>query len=193
MPFSSIRNLILCCLLSLSLISCLTVESKEYRIKLRSDHSGEATIKFINILSESDDTLDISTDDFHQLMEFYIEGTQLEEENPGFQNVKKKLYEQNGVLVGEVSFTFDSLASVHLFRFDRSSPYMYLAGSPLSREQLLETNGATGPDWMPVVFWPKDVTELYVKTKVASEVPYQKSLLPNFQDWQATQQLQKKQ
>ncbi|MFN0158986.1 MAG: hypothetical protein ACKVRP_13055 [Bacteroidota bacterium] len=172
---------------ALFLPGCLTVESKEYRITLNSDHSGEATIKFINIVSESDDTLDISDDDFQQLIEFYIEGSQLEKENPGFKNVKKRLYEENGVLVGEVSFSFDSLVAVRLFRYDQSSPVMYFVGNPLSSEQFQESNGTRGPDWMPVVFWPKDATEIYLKTKVSSEVPYQRSVLKYFQAWKSAQ------
>jgi len=173
--------------LAIVLAGCLTVESKEYRIRINPDLSGEATIRFVNILSESEDTLDITADDFQQLSQFYLEGTQLEKENPGFKNVRKRLYEQNGVLMGEVSFSFDSISAVRIFRFDRSSPFMYFVGSPLSAEQLVETNGIRGPDWMPVVFWNHEDTEFYVKTKVVSEVPYQRSLLKRFQEWQAAQ------
>ncbi len=189
---STIPNLILFFLLLLH-AGCLTIENKEYRIKLRNDHSGEATIRFVNIHSESEDSTDISADDFRQLIEFYLEGNQFEADNPGIQNVRKRLFDNNGVLTGEVTFSFDSLAAVRLFRYDRSSPYMYLAGNPLSREQLVETNGTRGPEWMPVVFWPEDATELYIKTRVVSEVSFRKSLLKNFQDWQATNHLQKKQ
>ncbi len=172
---------------AVTLTGCLTVETKEYRIKLRSDHSGEATIKFFNILSESDDTTDIAADDFQQLIEFYLEGSQLEKENPGFRNVKKRLYEDDGVLVGEVTFAFDSLNAVRLFRYETSGPLMYFVGNPLSSEQFIESNGTRGPDWLPVIFWPNDATEIYLKTKVVSEVPYQRSVLKYFQAWKSTQ------
>jgi hypothetical protein len=174
--------------LGLSLSGCLTVESKEYRIKLKSDHSGEATIKFINIMSEADDTVDITGDDFKQLIDFYLHGTQLEKENPGFQNVKKRLFEENGTLCGEITFTFDSLGSVRLFQYDDDSPYMYAVGSPLSSEQYVESNGVLPRDWMPVLLWPKETREFYIKTKVVSEVSFQRSLLTNYADWQAQQQ-----
>jgi hypothetical protein len=167
-----------------SLSGCLTVENKEYHITLTTDHSGEATIKFLDIVSETDDTIDISDDDFQQLIEFYLEGTQLEAENPGFRNVRKQLYEEDGMLVGEVTFDFDSLSVVRLFKFDEDSPFMYFVGSPFSSELLVETNGSFGQDWMPVVFWEKDTRELYVKTKVASEVVHHRSLLKNFKEWQ---------
>jgi hypothetical protein len=175
-------------LLSLSLNGCLTVESKEYRIKLKSDHSGEATIKFVNIMSEADDTVDISNDDFQQLMEFYIQGNQLENENPGFHNVKKRMFEENDVLCGEIAFSFDSLAAVRIFKYDGDSPFMYAVGSPLSSEQYVESNGLLAREWMPVVFWPKDSKELYIKTKIVSEVSFQRGLLKNYKVWQSQQQ-----
>lgn len=179
-------------LLLLSLSGCLTVEYKEYRITLNANFSGEATIRFINILSESDDTLDTSADDFHQLIEFYLQGSQLEKENPAFKDVRKKLYQQDRMLIGEISFAFDSLSAVRIFRYDRQSPLMYFVGSPLSSEQLVETNGSRGPEWMPMVFWPKDETELYIKTRVVSDVPYRRDLLSHFLRWEESRQ-QKKQ
>ena len=174
--------------LSIGLPACLTVGSKEYHITLNPDHSGEAVIKFINIMSEADDTVDISNDDFHQLIDFYLQGNQLEKENPGFHNVKKRLFEEDSVLCGEITFTFDSLGSVRIFKYDASSPFMYAVGSPLSSEQYVESNGMLGRDWMPIVFWPKDSRELYIKTKIVSEVSFHRSLLQNFKVWQSRQQ-----
>jgi hypothetical protein len=170
---------------------CLTVEAKEYHIKLKTETSGEATIKFINILSESDDTADVSKDDFQQLIETYLSGNKLEKDNPGFHNVKKKLYEEKGVLVGEISFSFDSLAAIRMFKFDKDSPYMYYASNPLSSETLIETNGIQGEQWMPIVFWKKETREFYVKTRVSSEARFRTSLVKHFRDWQAAQQKKK--
>lgn len=175
-------------LVILELPSCLTVESKEYHITLNPDHSGEAVIKFINIMSEADDTVDISNDDFHQLIDFYLQGNQLEKENPGFHNVKKRLFEQDSVLCGEITFTFDSLGSVRIFKYDANSPFMYAVGSPLSSEQYVESNGMLGRDWMPIVFWPKDSRDLYIKTKIVSEVSFHRSLLQNYKAWLSRQQ-----
>ena len=170
---------------------CLTVETKEYHIKLKNSHSGEATIKFINILSESDDTTDATKEDFLQLMESYVNGEKLEKDNPSYRNVKKKLYEERGVLVGEISFTFDSLSTIRFFKFDNDSPYMYYASNPLSSETLIETNGIQGEKWMPMVFWKKDAREFYVKTKIATESHYRRGLLKRFRDWQAAQSKKK--
>lgn len=166
---------------------CLTVEYKEYHIKLKNGTSGEATIKFVNILSESDDTTNITKEDFQQLLDLYIKGNKFEKDNPGIRNVKKKLYEENGVLVGEISFVFDSLAVVRFFKFDKDSPYMYYASNPLSSEMLIETNGIQPEAWMPVVLWKKDAREFFVKTRVSSEARFRTSLLKQFREWQAAQ------
>ncbi|MEK7249155.1 MAG: hypothetical protein AAB209_01910 [Bacteroidota bacterium] len=171
----------------LLLSGCLTVETKEYHIKLKNDTSGEAAIKFINILSESDDTTDITKDDFEQLIDLYLSGNKLEKDNPGFRNVKKRLYEEKGKLCGEISFTFDSISAVRMFKFDKDSPYMYYASNPLSSETLVETNGIQGEQWMPMVFWKRDAREFYVKTRVSSEARFRNSLLKQFRDWQAQQ------
>lgn len=170
---------------ALSAAGCLTVEQKIYRVTLRPDHSGEAVITFVNIRSESDDTVDVTDEDFRQLIEFYLEGDQIERDNPGFRNVRKRLYEEDGVLKGDLTFEFDSLSAVRLFRYDRNSPLMYFAGSPLSSEQLVETNGTRGPDWMPVVFWDRGETELYIRTRVVSEVSYHRALLDRFRAWRS--------
>jgi hypothetical protein len=170
-------------LVTLPLIGCLTVEFKEYRIKLKNGTSGEATIKFINILSESDDTTSVAREDFQLLIDSYVAGTKFERENPGYRNVKKRLFEENGVLCGEVSFLFDSLATVRFFRFDKDSPYMYYATNPLSSEVLVETNGIEGEKWMPIVFWKRDEREFYVKTRLSSESRYRTSLLKQFREW----------
>jgi hypothetical protein len=191
-PFTLLVTVLLACFST----GCLTVENKEYRIKLKNGTSGEATIKFINIMSEADDTVDITADDFHQLIDFYLQGDQLEKENPGFHDVKKRLFEEGGVLCGEISFAFDSLESIRVFRYDGDSPLMYPVGSPLSSEQFIESNGLLPRQWMPVVLWPKDARDLYIKTKVVSEVSFQKSLLPSYKQWLAQQdsgQRQKKQ
>lgn len=174
-----------------TLNGCLTVEYKEYRFTLKNGQSGEATIRFINILSESDDTTDITRDDFQTLLETYLSGNKLERDNPGFRNVKKRLYEDNGMLCGEVSFSFDSLSAVRLFKFDASSPYMYYASNPLSSETLVETNGIVGEQWMPIVFWKRETREFYVKTKLSSEARFRKSLLKQYREWQAAQSKKK--
>jgi hypothetical protein len=182
------RLLVTSALLLLPLLfgQCLTVEMKEYRIRLKSNGSGEATIRFINIMSEADDSLDITADDFQQLIQFYLHGTKFEDDNPGFRNPRKRLFEENGKLVGEIQFSFDSLAALRIFRYDDDSPYMYYIGNPLASEQLVESNGRYGGDWMPVIFWGREMKELYFKTHIASEVSHRRGLVDRFRAWRDT-------
>ena len=121
-----------------------------------------------------------------------LEGGSPEKDFAGIQNVKKRLFEENGMLIGEIAFTFDSLAAVRLFRYDEESPIMYFAGNPLSSEQLVETDGAFGRDWMPVVFWPAGTKEFYIKTRTQSEVSYRKPLLNHYHAWLAETEKTKK-
>lgn len=168
----------------LTIPGCLTVAEKEYHFKLLTDHSGTATIRFIDIGSESEDTTDTSQEDFDHLVVYYLRGTQFEEQNPGFHNIRKRLYEDDGKLVGEIQFTFDSLEAVNLFRFDAASPYMYYVGTDFFSEELAETNGIYKRDIMPVIFWPVGTTEFSLRTRVSSETTGRKSLVEHFRRWE---------
>ena len=171
--------------LLLFLTGCLTVGEKEYQFKLLTDHSGTAVIRFIDIGSESEDTTDTSREDFDHLIEFYLRGTEFEEQNPGFRDVRKRLYEDEGRLVGEIQFAFDSLETVKLFRFDGKSPYMYYVGTDFVSEELAETNGIYDSNIMPVVFWPSGTTEFTLRTRVSSETPGRKTLVAHFRQWES--------
>lgn len=162
---------------------CLTVAGKEYHIRLHADGSGTATIRFLDIGSESDDTSDVSAQDFEHLVNSYLVGSEFEERNPGWRNVKKKLYEEKGVLNGELNFEFDSLSAVWLYQFDQLSPLMYYVGTDRLAEEVRETNGRFRQDVMPVVFWPVGTTELYLHTRIRSEAPDRRSLVQQFRYW----------
>lgn len=171
---------------------CLIVDTKEYHITLRDGGAGEARIIFNDIQSETDDTVDVTKSDFDQLIDLYLHGSQLERDNPGYKNVEKRLYEKDGKLSGEVSFSFDSLAVMRLFQYDGEGPLMYFVGSPLSSEVMVETNGTYGRDWMPLVFWPKGTKELYIKTRVVSQGSYHRPLLALYKAWQQSPQAKQK-
>jgi hypothetical protein len=183
----ALRTLILILILSL-LPGCLIVETKEYHITLGQGGTGEARIVFNNIQSETDDTVDISKSDFDQLIDLYLRGSQFEQDNPDYRNVRKHLYKKDGMLNGDVTFTFDSLAVMRLFQYEPDGPLMYFVGSPLSSEVMLETNGTFGREWMPIVFWPEGTRELYIKTRVVSQGSYHRSLLPLFETWKESTQ-----
>jgi hypothetical protein len=168
------------------LLGCLTVAEKEYHFTLLTDTSGTAVVRFIDIASETEDTTDSAQQDFDHLIDFYLRGTQFEEQNPGFRDVQKRLYVEDGRLVGEIRFSFDNLQAVKLFRFDDSSPYMYHVGTDFFSEELAATNGTYKREVMPVIFWPKETTDFMVRTRVASETPDRKSLVDYFQRWEGT-------
>lgn len=167
----------------LFLNGCLTVAEKEYHIRMNHDRSGTATIRFLDIGSESEDTTDVSAEDFDHLLSAYLNGMQFEEQNPGWSDVRKRLYEENGVLNGEITFAFDSITSVWLFQFDQKSPLMYYIGTDRSAEEVRETNGIFRPEVMPVVFWPAETRELNLRTRISSEAPGRRSLVHAFRVW----------
>jgi hypothetical protein len=127
--------------------------------------------------------VDVTQEDFRHLLDFYLYGTAIEEENPGLRNVRKRLLEENGVLVGELSFEFDSLSTVRLFRYDATSPYMYYVGQEMFSEEVVETNGTLGGEQMPVLFWSSRAREFNIRTRIRSEAPYVRSLLFLFRQW----------
>ncbi len=168
---------------ALLLAGCLTVESKEYHVTLRGDGSGDARIIFRNIQSENDDTSNTTAQDFQQLIDGYLLGNRFEKDNPGFHNVRKRLYVEDGKLCGEVDLSFDSLAVLRIFTYDKDGPLMYFVGSPITSEVLQETNGTFGREWMPVVFWPAATRELYIKTRIVSQSSYHRPLLARYEAW----------
>jgi hypothetical protein len=173
--------------LILPLSGCLTVAEKEYHFTLLTDTSGTATIRFVDIGSQSEDTTDASGADFAHLIEFYLQGNQFEEQNPGFRDIRKRLYVDDGKLIGEISFAFDNLETVKLFRFDDDSPYMYYVGTDFFAEELAETNGKFNRELMPVIFWSRGTDDFTIRTRVSSETPDRKSLVGHFQMWESEQ------
>jgi hypothetical protein len=170
---------------SLSLVGCLTVESKEYHFLVRADGSGQARIVFENIASvqEGDAEQDQATKDYTTLLTEYVKGRRFESDNPAFTNVRKRLFEQDGKLFGEVTFDFLSYEDVGLFRLNGAGPWMYHTGaqSGMTMEQFDTSNGTFGGPKMPVVFWADGTTEFRVRTRVEEpEKGITRSLLPLF-------------
>jgi hypothetical protein len=170
------------------LSGCLTCEKKEYTFKLTGDNSGILTIKYINILSTMDDTVDISEDDFNSLIFDYYEGAELENEFPEATLVSKRLFEENGVLCGELVLEFSDLASGHLYQHKGKGPYMYCIGCySIDSEYFSESNGEYGGDVMPVVFWESGLKELTLTSQVTTPDETTISLLDRYLEWEAGQ------
>ncbi len=171
-------------LCALFMTSCLTTEFKEYRYILKQDGSGQGTILYVNIVSEEDEEKDVSFTDFGELVEGYLEGGKFEEENPYLNVTHKEIYEKDGVLMGSVRFTFDSIDSIGFFRLDiENSPFMYYMGS-LS-ETFVETNGkylGENRD-LPIIVWDADVKEFFIKTSLKEDMSDAHSLLAVYKTW----------
>lgn len=168
---------------------CLTVQEKEYNFQINADGSGKGTIKFVNIVSEEDEEKDVSFKDFGELIDSYIEGDQFEQENPYYNVTEKKIYEENGVLMGEVTFTFDDADSIGFYKDEtcNCAPYIYYLGS-LS-ETFAETNGTYLGETndFPLITWTPDTKKFYFKTIVKEDMSDAHSLLPLYKTWKENQ------
>ncbi|MBC8145281.1 MAG: hypothetical protein H7X80_06815 [bacterium] len=167
----------------ITMTGCLMIERKEYLFLVREDGSGQGRIMFDNIASvqESETDQDQATKDYTQLLNEYIKGKKFEEENPSYMNVKKRLFEKDGKLHGEVTFEFLSYEDVGLFRLDGVGPWMYHTGvlNGVTVEQLDSSNGTYGGARMPVIFWKEPTSEFRIVTKVEEpEKGITRSLLP---------------
>lgn len=165
---------------------CLTCEKKEYTFKFTDKESGILTIKYVNLMSTMDDTVDISEEDFTSLMADYYEGTEIENEFPEATVVSKRLFEENGVLCGEIVLEFTNLAMGHLYQHNGKGPLMYcLSCFAIDSEYYSESNGEYGGDVMPVVFWDSDLKDLNLTTDVTIPDETTVSLLDRYLEWEA--------
>jgi hypothetical protein len=156
-------------IISFSLAGCLTCERKEYVFQLTGENSGRLTIKYVNIFSSLvDSTGELSTD-YNELVDLWLKGEKLERDFPLATKFKKRLFEENGTLCGEVTMEFNNLSKVHLYRHQDKGPYMFsLSGVNDDGEAFLQTNGEYGGEIMPVIFWPDDTRTLRFSTKIAT-------------------------
>jgi hypothetical protein len=163
---------------------CLTCEKKEYTFKMTGKNSGTLTIKYINIMSSMDDSLDVSDEDFMSLINDYYTGTSIEDEYPGTTLVDKKLYEENGVLCGEITLAFSDLSQVKIYQHDGKGAYMYpLNCGSLDSETFDGGNGEYGGDNMPVVFWDQGSKSLTMTTTVTVPDETTLSLLDEYLEY----------
>lgn len=164
--------------------SCLTVEKKEYTFTLTSKDKGELKIKYINIMSIKDDSVDVSDQDFEELINNYIQGDDILKEYPDTKVKNKRIFEENGVLCGEVILEFNNLDACHLYKYDKKSPYMFHFKS-LDNEGYLSSNGNFGGENMPVVFWNKKQKVLQVTSYITKPDNTTISLLHYYKNWQS--------
>lgn len=152
----------------LMLSSCLTCETKEYIFTLTGKNSGKLTIRYNNIFSNSLDSIGEIASDYDELVNMWLKGEKIERDFPKAKKIKKRLYEANGVLNGEVTMEFDNLEDVRLFRFNNSGPYIFSTSAFNDDGEVFRTtNGIYGNDNTPVIFWNEEETSLRLTTRIA--------------------------
>jgi len=170
------KNILLIFILSISIIyfeGCLTIESKEYTFELDKGLSGHGSIKFINILSVNKDSIGTIETDYSELMDSYYKGDKIKEELSGVKNLKKRLYEEDNQLCGEVSFDFDDISKLKFYKYKDKGPWCYYLsilsmGLLGGTESYFASNGTYGGDNMPIIFWDEGQKEFNFKTAITS-------------------------
>ena len=165
------------------LSSCLTVEKKEYKWELTGPNSGKLTITYINILSDMDDTLDVSPEDFKEVLSSYLYGTYIDDHFPMAENIEKRLFVKNNQLWGEVTMEFSDLSAVHLYQHDKKGPFMFCVNTAADTESYEESSGEFGGDIMPVVFWSGKDKELNLTTMIQEVDESTLSLVGEYYKW----------
>lgn len=164
---SRVLTAILLLLCALGTSGCLTAERKEIVLKVKPDGSGTGTITFYNIGSVEENGKDMSVTDYTDLMNSYLKGRKFEETYPEYINLKKRLYESDGQLNGEVTFEFIHYEDAGLYRYQEKGPWMYHVGqrSDFAVETFDASSGTVPNTLMPVVFWPAETTEFRIASK----------------------------
>lgn len=163
-----------------TLTSCLTVEKKEYKIELEGDHSGILTIKYINIMSVMEDGRDVSDKDYEELTVEYLSGSRPEDKYSPAKVLDKRLFEENGMLCGEVVIEFDDLKQIGIYRHSDGCPYMMCVNPCLENETYASSNGTWGGPDLPVVFWESGFDILTLSTRITVPDETTKSLLNEY-------------
>jgi hypothetical protein len=150
------------------LSSCLTCEKKEYTFLMTGENSGRLTIRYINIFSNSLDSAGELKVDYEELMDMWLNGEKIERDFPKASKFKKRLYEQDGQLCGEVIMEFNDLSSVRIYRYHQQGPFMFsMSAVNDDGENFLQCNGEFGGEHMPVIFWPADSKTFRFTTIIA--------------------------
>jgi hypothetical protein len=155
-------------ILGIVISSCLTCEKKEYIFRFTGEHSGKLTIRYINIFSNSIDSTGELKADYDELMNIWLKGQKIERDFPKATNFKKRLFESNGLLCGEVTMDFNDLSAVRLYQYRNHGPIMFsMSAVNDDGENFQQSNGDYGGEHMPVLFWPNDSENIRFSTYIA--------------------------
>ncbi len=137
---------------------CLVYESKEYSFKLKNGNSGEGVIKFVNIMSQKNDTNETLETNYETLIEQYYNGKKIEDELTGGKNFSKRFYEEDNRLCAEIKFEFEDITKMKFYKYKDEGPWCYhiqvfSMGMMGGSEHFFKSNGEWGGETMPVIFW----------------------------------------
>jgi hypothetical protein len=141
---------------------CLSFESKEYTWTINKDGSGTGKIVWRNLFSTGNEEENTSADDFVSLINDYLEGESVDDVRPGFKKVAKRLFIEDGVLCGELTFEFGKFEDAGFYRYKGQGPYMYNFAT--SDETFYKSNGDWSGDNFSVLFWSDKTTQMTLVT-----------------------------
>ena len=164
-----------------TLSGCLTAQYKEYNFHFDTKTSGTLTITYTNIFADVYDDEDqdsVAEADYQDLIDTYLQGTEIEDDFPDAIVLKKKIFKKNKQLCAKIVLQFSDPSQVHLYQYKGVSPWMF---SLPSDETFFESNGVKEVDFIPVVFWDDNIKgDLYVNTSIQEPEDEDVSLLANY-------------
>ena len=167
--FNRLTRFLVLILVPISISGCLTCEKKEYVFQLTGVNSGKLTIKYINIFSSLIDSTAELTSDYKELTDLWYKGEKVEMDFPQVKKFRKRLYEENGTLCGEITLEFDDLSKVRLYRGRNDGPFIFkLSEVNDDGETFLQTNGNFEDGEISIISWPEDSRTLRFITKIAT-------------------------
>jgi hypothetical protein len=114
-----------------------------------------------------------------------LEGEELQNAFPEATVASHRLFEEDGILCGEVVYEFADLKGAKLYQHQDKGPLMYCLGCySLDSEYFSESNGEYGGDVMPIVFWEQGTKKLKLVTDVTYPDETTISLLNNYLAWE---------
>lgn len=132
-------------------------------------------------MTDNKDSAAAVEQDYSELIDSYMNGDKIKDEFPNIRVKKKRLYEEDNQLVGELTFEFDDITKVKFYKYKDEGPWCYYLASPLGfqgmSESYFSSNGTWGGENMPVIFWDGKQKEFEFKTTITAPEKNTLSLL----------------
>jgi hypothetical protein len=147
---------------------CILIRTTEHRINLRSDGSGEAVLRLIDI--RSDETVDsLAERDFRIMMSSFEQEGMKDFEDNGRKVTSKRLFARNDTLVAEIGYTFTSLGAIQGLHVTNEELYLVVNDS----REVIRTNGRV-ETWQKTsqrIVWNRDAQRLLFQIREKSLSP----------------------